>query len=84
MRKIEIKLAKKNGHYDELRTLKIVKKVKTKYEGFNDEIAILRKMMYQLILKVKEQHPDLDLSEFNEYYSFVEECKKETDKELEI
>lgn len=76
---IKRKLAQKNGTMNELRKAEIIKKVKTKYPHLDDEVAILRKMVMVLAEKIKEQHPDVDLTEFNEYNDFVELCKYQTD-----
>ena len=78
---IKRKLAQKNGTLNELRKAEIIKKVKTKYPHLDDEVAILRKMVMILARKIKEQHPDVDLTEFNEYNDFVELCKAEVDNE---
>lgn len=84
MRKIEIKLAKKNGTLKQVRRDKIIKEVKTQYPKVDDEIAILRKFLFTLAEKVKEQHPEMDLTELEQYYAFVESSKQSIDKELEI
>ena len=84
MRKIEIKLAKKNGTLKQVRKEKIIKEVKTQYPKADDEIAILRKFLFTLAQKVKEQHPDMDLTELEEYNAFVESAKTAIDEELDI
>ena len=81
---VKQKLAVMNGNLTELRKEKIIKNVKTKYPHLDDEVAILRKMLVILIEKVKQQHPDIDLTEFNEYNTYIEYCKKEAKKELDI
>ena len=78
---IKRKLAEKNGNAKELRKAEIIKKVKTKYPHLDDEVAILRKIVFVLAQKIKEQHPDVDLTEINKYNEFVESCKVEVDNE---
>lgn len=78
----ENKLAQLNGQSENLRKQKIIKGVRTKYPNLEDEVAILRKMVYILSQKVKEQHPDMDLSELLEYNTFVEEIKLNVKKEF--
>ena len=78
----ENKLATLNGQQQNLRKQKIIKGVRTKYPNLEDEVAILRKMVYVLSQKVKEQHPDIDLSELLDYHTFVEEVKTEIAKEI--
>ena len=82
--KLKQKLAVMNGNLTELRKEKIIKNVKNKYPHLDDEVAILRKMLVILIEKVKQQHPDIDLTEFNEYNTYIEYCKEEAKKELEL
>lgn len=72
---IKRKLAQKNGNESSYDKERIIKGVRKKYPHIDDEVAMLRKAVYLLILKVKEQHPDIDLKEFEEYYSFVENIK---------
>ena len=74
---IRKKLARKNGTLNELRKSEIIKKVKTKYPHLDDEVAILRKAMVILVDKVKQQHPNMDLSELEEYNRYVEVCKED-------
>lgn len=59
------------------------KQIQEKYK-YGEENAILRKMLVILANKMKEQHPNLDLTEFEEYNAFVEECKAKIKKELEL
>ena len=73
-----------NGNLTELRKEKIIKNVKVKYPHPDDEIAILRKMLAILIEKVITQHPDMDLTEFDEYNTYIEYCKEEAKKELDL
>lgn len=82
--KLKQKMAEKNGNLTELKKEKIIKKVKKKYPHSDDEIAILRKMLVILIEKVKQQHPDIDLNEFDEYNNYIEYCKEEVKNELNI
>ena len=70
-----LKLAKKNREvapkaFDELYENMIIRKIRARYT-VNQELAILRQ---------KDSKP----SEFAEYNSFVEQCKSETRKELEM
>lgn len=83
MEKIK-KLAKLNNVQDDLYKQEIIKKVKTKYKTLDDEIAILRKMIVVLAKKVKEQHPDVDLTELLEYDEFIEASKRITKTELDL
>lgn len=78
------KLAKLNNATNDLYSQEIIKKVKAKYPRLEDEIAILRKMIIVLAKKVKEQHPDIDLTEFEEYNEFVEASKRITKTELDL
>ena len=77
----ENKLATLNGQQQNLRKQKIIKGVRTQYPNLEDEVAILRKTVYILAQKVKEQHPDIDLTELLEYHTFVEEVKTEVTTE---
>lgn len=78
------KLAKLNNATNDLYSQKIIKQVKQKYPRIDDEIAILRKMIVVLAKKVKEQHPDIDLTEFEEYNEFVEVSKRIAKTELDL
>lgn len=78
------KLAKLNNVQDDLYSQEIIKKVKEKYPRLDDEIAILRKMVVVLASKVKEQHPEIDLTEFEEYNEFVEASKRIAKTELDL
>ena len=82
--KLKQKLAVMNGNLTELKKEKIIKNVKVKYPHLDDEVAILRKMLVILIEKVKQQHPDMDLTEFDEYNTYIEYCKEEAKKELDL
>lgn len=82
--KIKQKMAEKNGTINELKKEKIIKNVKVKYPHLDDEVAILRKILVVLIEKVKQQHPDMDLTEFEEYNTFIEYCKEQAKKELSM
>lgn len=73
---IKRKLAQKNGNAKELRKAEIIKKVKTKYPHLDDEVAILRKIVFVLAQKIKEQHPDVDLTEIMLYNNYVESIKE--------
>ena len=77
---LKLKLAQKNGNTDSITKGKIISKVRRKYPHLDDEVAILRKALFILVEKVKQQHPDMDLSELEEYNLFVEECKIEAKK----
>ena len=78
----ENKLATLNGQQQNLRKQKIIKGVREQYPNLEDEVAILRKMVYILANKVKEQHPDIDLSELLNYHTFVEEVKTDVTTEM--
>lgn len=78
------KLAELNGVVDDLYSQEIIKQVKEKYPRLDDEVAILRKMIVILAEKVKEQHPDIDLTELLEYNEYVEKAKRITKTELDL
>ena len=78
------KLAKLNNATNDLYSQEIIKQVKQKYPRIDDEIAILRKMVVVLASKVKEQHPEIDLTEFEEYNEFVEASKRIAKTELDL
>lgn len=80
----ERKLAQLNNATGDLYAQKVVKKVKEKYPRPDDEIAILRKMVVALAEKVKEQHPDIDLTEILEYNEYVEKAKRIAKTELDL
>ena len=80
----ERKLAKLNNATNDLYSQEIVKKVKEKYPRIDDEIAILRKMVVALAEKVKEQHPEIDLTEILEYNEYVEKSKRIAKTELDL
>ena len=80
--KLKEKLAEKNSNLNALRKERIIKKVKGKYPHLDDEVAILRKVVVTLANIVHEQHPDIDLSELEEYNIFVESCKNEVSTTL--
>ena len=66
--RINLKLARKNGevnsrNWEKLQEVLISEKIRKVY-SVNDELAILRQ---------RDEKPE----EFNKYYSFAEECKKE-------
>lgn len=76
----ENKLATLNGQQQNLRKQKIIKGVRVNYPNLEDEVAILRKMVFVLAMKVKEQHPDIDLTEILEYNTYVESVKYSVDE----
>ena len=78
------KLAELNNVGNELYSQEIIKKVKQQYPRLDDEVAILRKMIVILAEKVKEQHPDIDLTELLEYNEYVEKAKRITKTELDL
>ena len=78
------KLAKLNNVGKDLYSQEIIKKVKQQYPRLDDEVAILRKMIVILAKKVKEQHPDIDLTELLEYDDYVEKSKRITKTELDL
>lgn len=79
----ELKIAQLNGQSENLRKQKIIKGVREQYPNLEDEVAILRKMVYILAQKVKEQHPDIDLSELMSYNDYVESIKTDVTNEME-
>ena len=78
------KLAELNNVGKDLYSQEIIKKVKQQYPRLDDEVAILRKMVVLLAKKVKEQHPDIDLTELLEYDDYVEKSKRITKTELDL
>ena len=78
------KLAELNNVGKDLYSQEIIKKVKQQYPRLDDEVAILRKMIVILAKKVKEQHPDIDLTELLEYDEYVEKSKRITKTELDL
>lgn len=73
---IKRKLAEKNGNAKELRKAEIIKEIKKEYPHLDDEVAILRKTIVVLANTIKEQHPDVDLSQLEDYNSYIEKCKR--------
>lgn len=73
------KLASRNGNAKELRKAEIIEQIKKEYPHLDDEVAILRKIVYVLAKKIKEQHPDVDLSEIEEYNNNIENIKERID-----
>lgn len=73
---IKRKLAEKNGNAKELRKAEIIKEIKKEYPHLDDEVAILRKTIVVLANIIKEQHPDVDLSQLEDYNSYIEKCKR--------
>lgn len=73
------KLASRNGNAKELRKAEIIKEIKKEYPHLDDEVAILRKIVYVLAKKIKEQHPDVGLSEIEEYNNNIENIKERVD-----
>lgn len=65
-----VRLAKKNGHINELYESEIIKRIRKKY-SINQELAILRQ---------RDTKPE----EFAEYNAFVEQCKSEVKKEIDF
>ena len=78
------KLAELNNATSDLYKQEIIKKIKQEYPHLDDEVAILRKMVVLLAKKVKEQHPDIDLTELLEYDEYVEKSKRITKTELDL
>ena len=72
---MNLRLAKKNREinpksWEKIYEIEIIRKIRTKYT-VNQELAILRQR-------------DTKPVEFSEYNDFVEQCKKEVKKELQI
>ena len=72
---MNLRLAKKNREinpksWEKIYEIEIIRKIRTKYT-VNQELAILRQR-------------DTKPVEFSEYNDFVEKCKKEVKKELQI
>ena len=63
--KKQVKLAKMNGTYEELRSNLIEKKIHERY-SIGQEIALNRQ---------REEKPE----DFKAYYDYAEQCKKEVD-----
>lgn len=70
----EKRLALLNGEQDALYKQNIIKEIREKYDT-NDELAILRKMVFVLANSIKKQHPNIDLTELNSYNEYVESIK---------
>lgn len=68
MNSLELKLAKKNNSVEELYHQRVVELLREKY-SVNEELSILRQR-------------DTKTEEFNEYNSFVEECKSKAKEEI--
>lgn len=62
------KLAKKNGSVDDVYEYEIIKRIRQKY-SINKELSLHRQRF---------EKP----AEFEEYYAFVEECKRAVKKEI--
>ena len=78
----EKKLALLNGERNALYKQNIIKGVRLNYPSVDDELAILRKMIVVLAEKMKEQHPDIDISELLEYNMYVENIKEEVKQRI--
>ena len=70
----EKRLALLNGEKDALYKQNIIKEIREKYDT-NDELAILRKMVFVLANAIKKQHPDIDFLELYSYNDYVEKIK---------
>lgn len=69
----ENKLAQLNGQSENLRKQKIIKGVRTKYPNLEDEVAILRKTIANILTKLNAIGIECD--EFKEYNFNVEDIK---------
>ena len=70
----EKRLALLNGETESLRKQNIIKEIREKYDT-NDELAILRKMVFVLANAIKKQHPNIDFLELYSYNDYVERIK---------
>ena len=77
------KLVELNKQEKTIEKQEIVREIKKNFDT-NDEIAILRKMVVVLANKVKEQHPEIDLSELLEYDNYVNGCKEKAKHNINI
>ena len=80
---IEYNLAKKNNIQNHIKDQDIIAKIREKYARPDDEIAIIRKMLVAVVLKMKQLHPELDLTELLDYNAYVENCKNEINSKVE-
>lgn len=69
----ENKLAQLNGQSENLRKQKIIKGVRTQYPNLEDEVAILRKTIANILTKLNAIGIECD--EFKEYNFNVEDIK---------
>lgn len=69
----ETKLAQLNGQSENLRKQKIIKGVRTRYPNLEDEVAILRKTIANILTKLNAIGIECD--EFKEYNFNVEDIK---------
>ena len=81
MKNIFKKLVIKNNKSNEVYNAEVVKAVRTKYTP-NDEVAILRKTVAAMLVKLNNL--GIDTSEFKEFNSYVEEQKKAIKADLGI
>ena len=77
----ENKLAQLNGQSENLRKQKIIKGVRTKYPNLEDEVAILRKTIANILTKLNAIGIECD--EFKEYNFNVEDIKIKITNESE-
>lgn len=77
----ENKLATLNGQQQNLRKQKIIKGVRTKYPNLEDEVAILRKTIANILTKLNAIGIECD--EFKEYNFNVEDIKIKITNESE-
>lgn len=77
----EKRLALLNGERDTLYKQNIIRKTRSKYSSVDDEIAILRKTIAELIDKLSAI--GIETEEFKEYNFYVEDCKIKVKKEID-
>ena len=77
----ENKLATLNGQQQNLRKQKIIKRVRTQYPNLEDEVAILRKTIANILTKLNAIGIECD--EFKEYNFNVEDIKIKITNESE-